>query len=74
MPEAPKMKRTQADGSSKDLRLKVPDIPQKPPPTAPAGYLMTIPSPIPEKEPRSANPFRRKGRRKAFEAYATEDP
>ena len=74
MPEAPGIKRTQPDGSSKDLHLKVPDIPQRPPPTAPAGYSMTIPSPIPEQEPRFANSFRRKGWRKMPEVYPIWDP
>ena len=74
MPVAPGIKRTKPDDSRKDLHVKVPGNPQRPLPTGPAGYSMTVPSPLPVQEPRSANPVGKKDRRKMFEAYEFREP
>ena len=65
----------QPGNSSKDLLVKVSDIPQRPTPTAPAGYSKAVPLPLPEQEMQDADPVGRKGkgRRKVFDAYAIQD-
>ena len=57
---AARIPRTQADDSRKGLPVKVLDIPQRPPPTAPAGCSMTVLPPLPEQELWSGNAVREK--------------